>query len=173
MNIYDPPAVNLRQFCRRKTSRFDIFLPWRLDDGRYCATNGSAMIVVEADQYDGVFSARGHYPDVPLVLKPLEQIAEWHDLPKFTWCPKCRNIGMTEEFDDEVGDICETPCTCHVEIGNRTFCRTVSNLLLNLPNCKWGVVVDETTKDTPNEHFAVYFKFDGGVGSIMPVYDSE
>lgn len=172
----------LEHCCKDGSSgRYGLEKP-HLYDGNVLATDGSTLVLVDRELFDGCDFSDCRPPDVRSVLRPIERVKAWHPIPSLENCRRCIG-GITTSPCRHCSDGAHT-CTCgdehecphcegssvirehckacRVKLANRTFRRVYINRFSALPDVLYGVASDSETD-------IVFFKFTGGVGAAMPL----
>lgn len=168
----------LKDFCCPYEGRLDA--PWN-SDGKTYATNGQMAIRVDSEiPYE---NPKWRTVDVDSVLGDWSKVTEWNQFPEAMTCEVCDDGKPKMEFCDRCSGtgicICscdnehdcgfcggsgEQPrdCNCVTQVGDRAI-RTINlRRITKLPEVRWGV-------SEPGFDQVVFFKFDGGIGAVMPV----
>jgi len=160
-------SIDLQRFCTNLDDpRYFLSKPWKNKDGRIMASNGHVAVLMDP----------GFESPVQLEMlenKPGQKICEWaQEIPTsgfvpvpqdFAPDPACTHCDRTPDPDDE--DQCYW---CDgtgfnkkqsVKIGKVPFAKHYLRLIASLPNC-------QIKTRGPTE--SACFKFDGGIGFLMP-----
>jgi len=184
------PVIN---WCDPDDNRMK--LPWKLPDGRIAATNGRAVIVVDADRYDGPLqtdakSCKWLTTITDRTLQgfqmELERVRLWHRLPKQQSCDTCGGSGLYQTTCRTCGGqktttACEVPCEncngegtieaacarCGLQLAGRYFQQQYINLYRSLTKCRWGTVSNRLVDKSADP---IYLCFTGGWGVVMPFF---
>lgn len=189
--------IDFKPFLGEKTTRRDMSLP-RIQRGLLVACDGRLAIALQEFDYSGPFPEDMDKPDVIGVLSPCETLAEWRDMPHVDQCDKCGNTGylpltkvccgecrgegeVTCNYDHDhecpdcegSGKVDETPeCECRklkVKFGAKDCAKHYSARFAKLPNVQWSAMDFDNNGTGDTAEIAVFFKFDGGFGALMPL----
>jgi hypothetical protein len=180
--------IDLTPFCdpESPTSRYAIRRPCRIGN-LVRATDGRVAIEVDVALAPEWVEPDGRFPRFDDILLPLGSIANWQPCPPVADCKVCKNTGLNlvrcescegcgdcdcgNEHEcgqcDGTGRVQEGFCkACEFHYANRRLQHKYMLVISRLPECHLG-----TTSDKPGD--AVFFRFTGGRGAIMPCNRTE
>jgi hypothetical protein len=163
--------IDLQQFCAKADDvRFYLQRPFKSEDGRIMASNGHIAVLLDpwADLPDVALGqkricdkilewAAGYLPEVGFIA------ARW----EFAQDPECIHCDGKPAEPDEDGDVME----CYwcdgtgfskkepIAVGDAHFAKHYLRMVASLPECE---IVTRGSKSS------AYFRFNGGVGFLMP-----
>jgi len=170
--------IDLQPFCGTDETRFYLMKPFTRDGHTY-ATNGHIMVRVEPR------------PEIPDAEKPFNQDRPLEGIeaakffrPSFELppapaakgpCTACDGRGYDHDCPDCecVCDVCKGDGDMDVErrittkIGPKVFALNYARLMLSLPGIEIAELPDK------EDGKPLLFKFDGGVGALMPMRGSR
>lgn len=159
-------ATDLKPFCSDET-RPSISLPFH-EDGWTYATDG--RIIIRVPKREDITEV----PDRPPVVSKTalkfnhDEISGWEPLPENIpplhkeTCRACGNGTDSRDYCDECEGEGEFDFPESVPVGKKLIANKYLLLILTLPN---PVIAPNAT----GIHEACPFKFDGGVGLVMPI----
>lgn len=179
------PKLDLSPFCDPHGERYSLKKPFLSGGDFVYATDGRILVRTTLDVCPADLPT-GKVPNNPHeIVEPIEKVRDWEPLPAIVDCEKCGGVGLALHVcdickgigslvvDDNFIRVCGEcvgvatytyPCGCEVRFGQSNYAQWYMNLIRELPEVRIGNVASGPERP-------LYFKFDGGVGCLMPLSD--